>query len=283
MTMQETYQQLFIQLKKLYDDREAANIANMILEQVTGMGKVDRLLQKSTPLSTIQQTKLKGFIAELLKHKPVQYVLGEAWFAGMPFLVDEHVLIPRPETEELVQLVASSIMQPTTSIINILDIGTGSGCIPIAIKKLLPNAAITSIDVSEKALKIAQQNAINLHANINFQLLDFLEESNWNSLPIFDIIVSNPPYIKQSESAAMAEHVLQYEPHVALFVPDNDALLFYKKIAAFSKNNLAKNGKIMVEINEALGAETVALFNDCGFSAQLITDMQGKDRFVVTQ
>ena len=283
MTMQETYQQLFIQLKKLYDDREAANIANMILEQVTGMGKVDRLLQKSTSLSTIQQTKLKGFIAELLKHKPVQYVLGEAWFAGMPFLVDEHVLIPRPETEELVQLVASSIMQPTTSIINILDIGTGSGCIPIAIKKLLPNAAITSIDVSEKALKIARQNAINLHANINFQLLDFLEESNWNSLPIFDIIVSNPPYIKQSESAAMAEHVLQYEPHVALFVPDNDALLFYKKIAAFSKNNLAKNGKIMVEINEALGAETVALFNDCGFSAQLITDMQGKDRFVVTQ
>ncbi|MBC7589088.1 MAG: peptide chain release factor N(5)-glutamine methyltransferase [Chitinophagaceae bacterium] len=283
MTMQETYQQLFIQLKKLYDDREAANIANMIFEQVTGMGKVDRLLQKSTSLSTIQQTKLKGFITELLKHKPVQYVLGEAWFAGMPFLVDEHVLIPRPETEELVQLVASSIMQRTTSIINILDIGTGSGCIPIAIKKLLPNAAITSIDVSEKALKIAQQNAINLHANINFQLLDFLEESNWNSLPIFDIIVSNPPYIKQSTSAAMAEHVLQYEPHVALFVPDNDALLFYKKIAAFSKNNLAKNGKIMVEINEALGAETIALFNDYGLNAQLKKDMQGKDRFVVTQ
>ncbi|MBC7722391.1 MAG: peptide chain release factor N(5)-glutamine methyltransferase [Pedobacter sp.] len=286
MTINTAYQQLLYQLYELYDDREAANIADWVIEFITGQKRIDRIIYKNIPLNQSQQLQLQSFTDKLFRHEPVQYVLNEAWFAGMKFYVDENVLIPRPETEELVEQVSSFKFQVSSSseIRNqkseILDIGTGSGCIPIALKKKLPNANITSIDISKNALEIAIKNATDLQANIDFKQIDFLDETLWNTLGIFVIIISNPPYIKQSESSSMSKHVTSYEPSIALFVADDDALIFYKKIALFGKTHLAKNGQIFVEINEVLGNETTALFNSFGYQTLLKKDLQGRDRIV---
>ncbi len=277
MTISTAYNQLLYQLFELYDDREAANIADWVIEFITGQKRIDRLIYKNIPLNEAQIKQLHLFIDKLLQHQPVQYVLNEAWFAAMKFYVDDNVLIPRPETEELVELVASnSKIKHQKS--KILDIGTGSGCIPIALKKKLPNAEITSIDVSEKALEIATKNAKDLRTAINLRQVDFLDNNTWESLGKFDIIVSNPPYIKQSESINMSKHVTSYEPNIALFVTDDDALIFYKKIAEFGKQHLTENGQIFVEINEVLGNETISLLESFGYKALLKKDLQGKDR-----
>jgi len=195
----------------------------------------------------------------------------------MKFYVNEHVLIPRPETEELIEL----IIKTNNPISNILDIGTGSGCIPITLKKKIPHTTIVTIDVSEDALVVAKKNAAELNVEIELNQLNFLDETNWNELGIFDIIVSNPPYIKQSEIINMQPNVVANEPHIALFVADDDALVFYRKIAAFGKTHLTINGKIFVEINEALGNETISLFEEFGYRAELKKDMQGKNRMIV--
>ena len=277
MTIQEAYKQLLFQLFELYDDREAANIADMVIEHVTCQPKIERIVNKEILISNKELTLLNSITQELLQQKPIQYILQEAWFANMKFFVNEHVLIPRPETEELVELVVTE--KPNA--ISIIDIGTGSGCISIALKKKLVNATITSIDISKKAIEVAQQNATSLNANINLQCLDFLDENTWNVLDKYDVIVSNPPYIKHQESMSMSKHVLAFEPHLALFVADEDALIFYTKIAAFGKNHLTTNGKIFVEINETLGKETLALFELQGYKATLKKDMQEKDRMII--
>lgn len=279
MTLNTAYHQLLYQLFELYDDREAANIADWVIEYITGQRRIERILYKDLPLNNNQQQQLETFTQQLLQHKPVQYVLQEAWFAGMKFFVKEGVLIPRPETDELVELVASFKFQVSGSL-QILDIGTGSGCIPIALKKRLSASSILSIDVSEVALAIAQKNATDFQTDIALQQLDFLDETNWQQLGSFDIIVSNPPYIKQSESASMSKLVIDYEPSLALFVADNNALIFYEKIAAFGKTHLKPNGQIFVEINEALGKETVAMFQYHGYNTLLKKDLQGKDRMI---
>lgn len=277
MTIQQAYHFLQQQLSTIYDNDEANNIADLVIEHITGYKKLGRITHKDLSLSEQQTALFNILIKELLTQKPVQYVLGEAWFYEMKFFVNEHVLIPRPETEELVELVTSYKL-PSASI---LDIGTGSGCIPITLKKKLPKTEITAIDVSAEALAVAKRNAANLHADINFKELDFLNEQSWNELDCYDVIVSNPPYIKQSESASMHTNVLSFEPHIALFVTDDDVLLFYRKIALFGKTHLTTNGKIFVEINEALGAETIALFESYGYTATLKKDMQQKDRMIV--
>lgn len=277
MTIQQAYHFLQQQLSTIYDNDEANNIADLVIEHITGYKKLGRITHKDLSLSEQQTALFNNLIKELPTQKPVQYVLGEAWFYEMKFFVNEHVLIPRPETEELVELVTSYKL-PSASI---LDIGTGSGCIPITLKKKLPKTEITAIDVSAEALAVAKRNAANLHADINFKELDFLNEQSWNELDCYDVIVSNPPYIKQSESASMHTNVLSFEPHIALFVTDDDALLFYRKIALFGKTHLPTNGKIFVEINEALGAETIALFESYGYTATLKKDMQQKDRMIV--
>jgi len=279
MTIQEAYQRLLLQLYELYDDRETANIADMVMEHVTGQRKIDRIMHKQLPVSEQQQLQLDEYTTRLLQHKPVQQVLQRAWFGDHAFYVNEHVLIPRPETEELVAWAAGTLKH--TNNIHLLDIGAGSGCIPITLKLQLPNASITSIDVSDEALMVAKKNAAALSADVDFMLLDFLDESNWNTLPVFDAVISNPPYIRQSEERDMMPHVLQYEPHIALFVPDEDALLFYRKIAAFGLQHLQANGKIFVEINEALGRQTCELFTSSGYTAHLKKDMQGKDRMIL--
>jgi len=284
-------------LLSYYDTREAAQICDWVLEHVSGKKRIDRLIDKEAVLTADQQLRLAQILAELQSHRPIQYVLGEAWFAGMQFFVNEAVLIPRPETEELVEWIGEEVLNANQRILNrrtdeqgtderehrikhILDIGTGSGCIPITLAKKLPGLFISAIDVSDAALRVARKNATDLEADVMFQQADFLDEWQWPHLPVVDLIVSNPPYIKVAERQSMAKHVLDFEPSLALFVPDDDALLFYRKIAAFGKTHLRAEGAVFVEINEALGKETFSLFEQQGYTVTLRKDLQGKDRMI---
>ncbi|WP_207513267.1 N5-glutamine methyltransferase family protein [Longitalea luteola] len=319
MTLHEAQQQLQTSLYALYDNREAANIADWVMESVTGLRKIDRIMYKQSPLTAEQITRLQQYTSELLAHKPVQYVLHEAWFCGMSFYVDENVLIPRPETEELVEWVFSEARSmkyearntgpgtgdlqstygkapadksgdqknenppyfpPPTSDLRILDIGTGSGCIPIALKKKLPQAEIYSCDVSAAALSVAARNATAHGTAVHFLHADFLDTATWPSLPAVDLIVSNPPYIPQSDQSSMVQHVLAYEPHLALFVPNDDPLLFYEAIARFALLHLLPGGALIAEIHEDLGESTKKLFESKGFAAEVKKDLQGKDRMI---
>ncbi|GAC1396319.1 MAG: peptide chain release factor N(5)-glutamine methyltransferase [Sediminibacterium sp.] len=280
MTLQLAHQQLLSLLIRLYDEREAGNITDLVMEHITAKKRIDRLLDKTLPLTGTQLDQLETISQQLLRHKPVQYVLGEAWFAGNKFYVNEHTLIPRPETEELVEWVRREAGSKESGVRSILDIGTGSGCIPITLKRKLPGVTITSIDISAEALKVAERNAAIQDIPVQLLQVDFLNEAHWQHLPKVDVIVSNPPYIKQSEEATMSRHVLDFEPATALFVPDEDALLFYRKIAAFGKTNLAQNGMIFMEINEAMGKQVVALFEKEGYQTTLKQDLQNKDRML---
>ena len=281
MTIQQAYQQLLAQVYEIYEPGEAANIANMVIEHLSGLRKIDRIANKAFLLNKQQEIDLHKLIYELLQHKPVQYAIGEAWFMNMKLRVNENVLIPRPETEELVNWVITDVKSMNQSDVSLLDIGTGSGCIPIAIKKKLPHTEVAATDISEEALQVAKINSIQQFALVDFLRADILNEADWKQFGHYDIIVSNPPYIAQSEQQAIQKNVLDYEPHIALFVPDSDALLFYNAIAQFSKYHLKPGGKIYVEINETLGEQTVQLFLQKGFNnVELKKDMQGKDRMV---
>ncbi|WP_407528139.1 peptide chain release factor N(5)-glutamine methyltransferase [Lacibacter sp. MH-610] len=290
MLWKEQYRLLKQVLLQQYEEGEASAIARLVVEHT---GKADMRAIEASIVTTEQTEQINRYLKELLTHRPVQYVLNEAWFYNLKFEVNESVLIPRPETEELVELIikdvrsmkyevrntSSSYIVPPASL---LDIGTGSGCIPITIQKNIPEAEVTAVDVCSEALHVAMTNAVNHETSINFQLLDFLDESKWQELGMFDIIISNPPYIKTGESKSMSEHVLQYEPHKALFVPDDDALIFYRKIAAFATTHLKPGGKVYVEINQQLGKETAAVFTEKGFTnVELLKDMSGNERFVV--
>lgn len=281
MTLHEAQQQLTTSLYNLYDNREATNIADWVMEHVTGMRKIDRIMHKQSPLPPEQLTQIQQYTRELLTHKPVQYVLHEAWFYGLRFYVDESVLIPRPETEELVEWVVAEV--PPTSYLSILDIGTGSGCIPISLKKKLPQAEVYACDVSEQALAVAAKNAATQQTPVQFVQADFLNATNWPALPAVDIIVSNPPYIPHHNQSSMLQNVLAYEPHLALFVPNEDPLVFYDAIARFAKEKLRPGGSIFVEIHEDLGERTKALFELNGFVAEVKKDFQGKNRMVKAQ
>jgi release factor glutamine methyltransferase len=286
MNLYDAQRQLQSALVELYDTREAANIADWVMEHVTGMRKIDRIIHKQTSLAPERMVQLQAYTKELLTHKPVQYVLQEAWFCGLPFYVDENVLIPRPETEELVDWIAGN--QPSAvpctlgqaGNVRILDIGTGSGCIPISLKKKLPQAEIFACDVSEGALAVAARNAATHQTRVNFLQVDFLDTNTWPALPEVDIIVSNPPYIPNSDRSGMLQHVLAYEPHLALFVPDEDALVFYDAIARFAQRRLPAHGCVFAEIHEDLGSKTKALFESNGFYVEIKKDFQGKDRMV---
>ena len=212
----------------------------------------------------------------------MQYVLKEAWFGGIKLLVNESVLIPRPETDELVDWIVRDTINLIDSFspFKILDIGTGSGCIPLTLKKKLFNISLTAIDISPKALEVAKINSDNYRANVALKQIDILDETKWKELDSYQVIVSNPPYIKDAEKNMMHKNVLDFEPATALFVPDNTPLLFYHKIAFFAQTHLADNGTVYVEINEALGKETLEAFNNYGFATQLKRDLQGKDRMI---
>lgn len=279
MTMQEATYFLLNKLRSVYDAGEASNITDWVMESLTGSKKAERMLYKHEVITNKEEIQLEEYAKKLLQHEPVQYVLNEAWFFGSKFYVDKNVLIPRPETEELVQWIIEDCKTATTSL-KILDIGSGSGCIPISLKKKLPNAEIWSCDISNDALEVAKKNAATLETEVNFIQFNFLEKEKWSQLPCFDIIVSNPPYIPEEDKEQMQANVLEFEPATALFVPDNDPLIFYKAIAEFSKTHLNKPGCSYCEIHEDLGEKTVHLFKENGFFVELKKDMQQKDRMV---
>jgi release factor glutamine methyltransferase len=283
MTFELAEQSLITALDGLYEDREAASIAAMVMEFVTGKSKMDRWLQKNEPLSIENLNCLENYSNELLTGKPVQYVLGEAWFTGLCLTVNEHTLIPRPETEELVNLCASwaTANRNNHAPLKILEVGTGSGCIAIALQQKMPAAIITAIDISAEAIEVATINAAKYNAPIQFKTLDFLDESNWPELGSYDIIISNPPYIAEIEKESMAGHVIDFEPHTALFVRDNDPLIFYSAIAKFGKKYLHKEGAVFVEINQALGIQTQNVFEQNNYTTLLKKDLFENDRMIV--
>jgi release factor glutamine methyltransferase len=279
MTIGEATYFILNQLRKIYTEGEASSITDWLMEHITGSKKVERMVYKNAVISEKEEMRLKENVRRLLQHEPIQYILNEAWFGGMKFYVDQTVLIPRPETEELVDWIISDCKFPIRQL-SLLDIGCGSGCISVFLKRKLRKADVWACDISEAALNVAKKNAENLGADIHFQQLNFLNEDERNKLPSFDIIVSNPPYVPEKDQAQMQTNVLQYEPATALFVPDNDALIFYKAIADFGKEKLNPNGAIYVEIHEDLGESVIQLFQSKGYSTELKKDMQGKDRMI---
>ena len=287
------YKNRFLQaLSSLYDEKEVESFFYLTLEKLHQIKRIDLALQPDLAMDEVQLTQWETVLAELKTFKPIQYILGETEFYGLPFLVNENVLIPRPETEELVQLILDDLSlraQSRSQNVTILDIGTGSGCIPISLKKNLPFANVFAIDVSPNALEVAQKNAEINGVEVTFVKADILQVDDLTKLitcnsqlaTSLDIIVSNPPYVRNLEKAEINPNVLEYEPHLALFVEDNDALLFYRKITELAKNHLAENGKLYFEINQYLGKETVALVESYGFkSVELIKDIYGNDRMI---
>ncbi|SEN79163.1 release factor glutamine methyltransferase [Chitinophaga rupis] len=281
MNIQAAFTYIINTIAPIYEPREAANIAHIVVEHITGLNKLDRIVYKDRNLDPGQQNRLEEAVAALLQHQPVQYVTGTAWFYGMELLVNRNVLIPRPETEELVEWILNDVQMIPAAGLQMLDIGTGSGCIPLALKQALPAASVWGIDVSDGALTIAKANAAKQQLDVHFTQVNVLDEEATAALPLFNIIVSNPPYIKQSERLGMQQQVLDYEPSLALFVPDEDALLFYRRIVQLAGSKLSKGGALYFEINEALGAEVVTLMGKEGFAnVQLRQDIFGKDRMV---
>ncbi len=280
MTTGEAYQQLLLLLQVVYEPREASNISNWVIEHITGFSGSQRILHKCDILTKEQETFLDKATSELLKQKPVQYVLNEAYFYRMKWYVNEAVLIPRPETEELVDWIIQDIKLNRANA-SLLDIGTGSGCIAIAIKKNMPEANVYAMDVSKEALQIAAKNAELQQALVQFLEVNILDEKSWEVLPALDYIISNPPYITQGEALDMNDNVIRYEPHLALFVPDDNPLLFYDAISTFGLQHLTHKGKLFFEINEVFGNEVVELLLKKGYrNIELRKDMQGKDRMI---
>jgi release factor glutamine methyltransferase len=279
MTVKEAIIHSTGQLKTIYDEGEASTISDWLIEHLTGSKKTDRISQSKKELGPEQEEILEAYLNRLMENEPIQYVLNEAWFCGLRLYVDKNVLIPRPETEELVEWIITGCKFPIDEL-KILDIGSGSGCIPIALKRRLGKAEVWSCDISAEALQVAEKNANNLGAEVKFLQLDFLDPLQRAKLPAFDIIVSNPPYIPHSERYSMRANVLEYEPAKALFVANSDPLVFYNAIAEFAKDHLIPGGFIYVEMNEILGSQTLELFRQDQFQAELKKDMQGKDRML---
>lgn len=296
MTIHSAFRQFKQELLSIYSEGEAATIATWVFESVFETPiSVLRQPNNKVPDAT-QMTLLNDYRKQLMTHKPVQYVLNEAWFYGFKLEVNEQVLIPRPETEELVDWVIQDLTGGTQFIkdavtnqadtsnrrpLHILDIGTGSGCIALALSKNLSHAHCTAIDKSATALDVAQKNATRLGVSVVFKQLDFLNENDQNKLGIFECIVSNPPYISLNEKEEMEMNVTSFEPHEALFVPNEMPLLFYREIARFSKDHLSPGGSVYVEINQRFGIETQQLFLQEGFeSVVLKKDMSNNDRMI---
>jgi release factor glutamine methyltransferase len=284
MTVQEATYILLNKLGSIYNKGETSQITDWVLENITGSKKAERMMYKNEALTSKEEILLTQYTERLMQHEPVQYVLGESWFCGLKFYVDKNVLIPRPETEELVEWIRTEIRSLMSDkenpVIKILDIGAGSGCIPISLKNKYPNAEVWACDISKEALAVAKKNAGALGTEINFQQLDILDSEAWEQLPTFDIIVSNPPYIPEADKQTMHNNVLAHEPHLALFVPDNDALKFYKAIALFGKSHFKKGGQLYFEIHENIGEVIMELLQSEGYSTELRKDMQQKDRMI---
>ncbi len=267
------------EMKLLYDDHEAAVITSMVFESLLGIDKSALIKNGKEAINAEWEAATTTALVQLRQHVPVQYVTGIAWFCDLPFKVNNSVLIPRPETEELVNKVVAFCQ--TGSPKKLIDIGTGSGCIAISIQKHLPELSVSAIDVSPKALAVAKENAETHEVNIDWHEVNFLHKDSWGSLGTYDVIVSNPPYIPASEIEMMDKNVTAYEPHLALFVPDKAPLIFYQNIALFGKQQLAAGGKIFMETHEKYAGQVAALFCGEGYLAVVEKDFYEKDRMVV--
>ncbi|WP_144282348.1 peptide chain release factor N(5)-glutamine methyltransferase [Chryseobacterium echinoideorum] len=269
-------------ISDLYEESESRFMFQLFAEDILGWNTILQRQFSGEKISEEHEKKFKHIISELKTGKPYQQILGETEFYGMKIFVDENVLIPRPETEELLEFAIKKIKNSKLNVqaLKILDIGTGSGVIPLVLKKCFTEAEVTSIDVSEKALEIAKKNAEFYQLNINFIYADYL---NFNFNEKFDIIISNPPYIGIDEEEEIAHSVKGFEPAMALFSPTSDALIFYRKIADDAQKYLNENGLLFLEINQKLGKETLALYKKNFPEAELIKDLSGNDRFVMVK
>lgn len=268
------------QLKEIYIENEIDSLFFIALEYVTSISKIEYILQKEEEISEEKLIEFKFILEELTKNKPIQYITKNAYFYGLNFYVNEKVLIPRQETNELVDWVLMSVTHSKP--IKILDIGTGSGCIAITLKKNLPLSEVFAIDISNEAIQVAQKNANDNEVEINFLQKNILEINDLKSN--FDIIISNPPYVRELEKFEMAPNVLDNEPHLALFVPDNNPLLFYEKITEIAIKNLTEDGMLFFEINQYLSAETKKMIENKGFkNVTLRKDLQENYRMILAK
>lgn len=279
MTISEFKNHFKTELSEIYTDSETAFLSTVFIQKIVGFDNFQQRKFSDQKIRINDEKNLLKIISELKSNKPYQHILGEAEFYGMTFFVNENVLIPRPETEELLEMAIREIQNLKLKIqgLKILDIGTGSGIIPLVLKKRFPETEVTSIDFSEKALEVAKKNADFHHLDVKFIHADYLTcDVNEN----FDIIISNPPYIGIEEENEIADSVKEFEPKMALFSPTSDALIFYKKIAEDSKKYLNKNGLLFLEINQKLGPETLDLYVNYLSKIQLIKDLSENDRFI---
>ncbi len=276
MTISEIQKKYWDELSTVYDEREARSVTKIVFEKILELQSHKLFLERFRILTTNQIERLNEILNRLLTHEPVQYVLEEADFYGLKFKVNKHVLIPRPETEELVEWIQSAIQNPQSAI---LDIGTGSGCIPIFLAKKFSEAQVEAIDISKEALNVAEKNDTLHQTNVRFYKCDILNETLVENT--YDIIVSNPPYISLHEKESLNENVLKFEPHLALFATSDDDLIFYRRISEQATKALKPKGKLFFEIHHSKGAGVVALMENAGFkNIELRKDLSGKDRMV---
>ncbi len=277
-TLEHVFEELSSELENLYPKQEAVNITRLVFQETLGLDRIALVMQKGNELEAAVQQQVNVITEKLLKGQPVQQLLGKVRFLDCHLRINKNVLIPRPETEELAQEIIREHFDKERFV---LDIGTGSGCIAIALAKHLPESSVTAIDISQPALEIARINSIANNAHIDFQIIDVLKDENWKRLSEYDIIVSNPPYIPQSEKDEMHENVVKHEPHIALFVPDEDPLIFYRKIAELALKKLSKNGVLYFETHANYGKAVKKMLENKGFSSvKLKKDINGKPRFI---
>lgn len=279
MTFKEIKSSFRTVLSPFFDEQEVDSFFYLVLEKLHQLKRIDLALQPDLKVSAVELERWNLVLAQLKTQQPIQYILGQTFFCDLLFKVNEHTLIPRPETEELVYWILDEINNQNKFNSIIVDIGTGTGCIPISLKKNLPESNVFAIDISKEALKIAQENAKMNEVEVHFMQKNILETSDLQHQ--FDIIISNPPYVRQLEKEEMNTNVLAFEPHLALFVSDEDPLIFYRKIAELAIKHLKPGGMLFFEINQYLGKETVELLLNLGFkSIELRKDMYGNDRMV---
>ncbi len=276
MNLLDYKKQFLNKLEKEYPRSEMETFFHWLAEAYLKLNRLQIALDPALKINPLQKEKFDTALVRLENHEPIQYIIGECDFYGMTFHVDPAVLIPRPETEELVDWILKETYE--LSELQILDIGTGSGCIAISLAKNLPNSQIFALDISESALKIASENSVANGVKVKFLQEDIFKIEKLSEK--IDIIVSNPPYVREAEKAEMKQNVLNHEPKTALYVTNEDPLIFYRKILEFSKNNLREKGHIFMEINQYLGRETAELFQQEGFKTELWQDMFGKDRML---
>lgn len=292
MKAKELFDKLVSQIS-VYESQEAREIVFWLMEHFLNLRKIDIIADKEVPQNEFGVDFWEKTLSRINANEPIQYIIGETTFFGRKFLVNSSVLIPRPETEELIENILKNL-EAKQKDLHILDIGTGSGCIAVTLAKELPNSEVWAFDISDVALETAQKNAVLNQVKVNFEkqdILQYLIENNENYKQQtanpkpkieFDIIASNPPYVTKAEAAQMRKNVIEYEPHLALFVEDNNPLIFYAAIAKFAQKNLKKGGIVALEINEALGESTAKVFQNHGFvNVRIVKDIFKKDRFVL--